>query len=104
MALSTAKAAPVAKPVAATKADIDVRTRIAYLNVRLKMLQGELRELRLEGREIGTKLRAMTDRTTPEARVLKRRRAYITVRPEYAMAEMQVVVAERKKLNGTGAE
>lgn len=97
MALSAAKPA-IAKPPAA-KPEIDVRTRVAYLNMRVKMLQGELRELRLEWRDVSGKLRAMTDRNTPEAKVLKRRRAYIAVRPEYAMAEMQAVVAERKKLN-----
>ncbi|WP_376096993.1 hypothetical protein ACE7GA_05890 [Roseomonas sp. CCTCC AB2023176] len=79
----------------------DVRERSNYLSQRARVLQAELKDLREEKRQITEALRSLADKVSPEAKVMKQRRIYVSVRPVEAKAELDAVVAERRKLART---
>jgi hypothetical protein len=79
------------------------RDRIVYATLRIRELNAELKALREEGRKLRESLRGAADRSTPEAKAMKQRLAYIAVRPIEAKAEAARLTAERKELKGASA-
>jgi hypothetical protein len=69
-----------------------------YLAQRIKAVQGEVKELRDEKRNITQTLRATPGAKTPEARKLGQRRIYATHRMEEAKLELEKLKAERQAL------
>jgi hypothetical protein len=74
------------------------RDRIVYATLRIRELNAELK-----GRKLRESLRGAADRSTPEAKAMKQRLAYIAVRPIEAKAEAARLTAERKELKGASA-
>jgi hypothetical protein len=79
------------------------RDRVLYATVRIRELNAELKALREEGRKLREALRSAADRSTPEAKAMKKRLAYLAVRPGEAKAEAARLAAERKDLKGASA-
>lgn len=101
--MAKSKAADAAGPNAEKAALVQQRQRSAYLLERSKMLRDEIATLRAEQRDVVAKLQKIGDRTTPEARALRQRRIFLTMRPAEAKAELEKVLAERQALRAAKA-
>lgn len=89
--------------MSASKPTPEQRERAAYLGERIAALQTEIQQLKVEKAQIAEQLRGMDDRTSPEAKKLKLRRAYVAKRPEEAKAELTALAAERRAISGKPA-
>ena len=72
--------------------------RSGYLATRVKELQSEMKSLQVERKELTERLKAMPDMKSPEAKVLKLRRVYLTRRPTDLKVELSAAVQERQGL------
>lgn len=76
------------------------RERMLYIAERIALLQEETKALRTERSAILASLRKLTDKRSPEAKKLKRRRIYVVIRPEEVKSELAKLLAERQALAG----
>ena len=76
------------------------RLRGVYLGARVKVLLAEAKQLEAEARSVAEQLRALGDKRSAEAKVLKARRFYLITRPAEARAQVAAMQAERKALAG----
>ncbi len=72
--------------------------RSSYLGYRIAALRAEVEALVAERAEVVARLREVSDARSPEAKELKRRRAYLEARPKEARLEIQALFDERKAL------